>query len=504
MCCITSLLLLVAVAPLGAFGDPPTSEIDALVAKLGSTQFKERQAATLALDRRGSDALPALQAALASADPEIRHRAALLVHKIELRVEIAKLLAPRKIRLVYDNVNVLDAVNDLSTKTGLAIEVQGDRQGLRERKVTLETGELPFWEAFDLLCRKAGLRERINVLNAPLANPYANVDHARVRAYKFPDITPASLQIALEDSKAPALPTTYHGALRLQAVPPQVPRGQAIVVRYPPIETPACVGFILEVTPEAKVPWQGIVSLKITKAIDEHDQALLQLQDSSTSVNESNMANEVAAWLDNPTSGLPLRQIAVRLQPGKQPARSLKEVEGVLTVNLTAMRKLVTVDYVLTAATKEFKAGDGTVLKVLEATEQQQTLVIDIQVSNSPGGIPAGSGVTVIKRKNGVLVIDGPGPNRAGQETAFALTDGTGKLSMVPTQVDSTLVENGKGGVDVQYALRFAKPQKADALRLTFSAPRLVTTDIPFTLRDVPLVENPSLPPRNLEILLTR
>ncbi|MGH7295623.1 MAG: hypothetical protein ACRELB_11845 [Polyangiaceae bacterium] len=54
-------------------------EIDHLVAQLGSTSYTEREAATERLRKLGKAAFPALQAALASPDAEVRYRARLLL-----------------------------------------------------------------------------------------------------------------------------------------------------------------------------------------------------------------------------------------------------------------------------------------------------------------------------------------------------------------------------------------------------------------------------------------
>src|SRR5207249_2040254 len=43
--------------------------------------------------------------------------------------------------------------------SGYAIVIEGDRVPLAKRMVTLETGEVTFWEAFDQLCRAANLSE---------------------------------------------------------------------------------------------------------------------------------------------------------------------------------------------------------------------------------------------------------------------------------------------------------------------------------------------------------
>src|SRR5205085_8054353 len=79
---VTAALLLVG-AP-GAAEAP--ADVEQLVARLGSPAYRERAAATRALDALGEAALDALHRAAKSADPEARRRAGELVERIELRL----------------------------------------------------------------------------------------------------------------------------------------------------------------------------------------------------------------------------------------------------------------------------------------------------------------------------------------------------------------------------------------------------------------------------------
>src|SRR5690348_7394950 len=89
-----------------------------LIRQLGSDQFREREAATDALDGLGAAALEPLRKATKSEDAEVRRRAADLVQRIEKRVETARILAPLRVRLVYQDTPVADAVADFARKSG--------------------------------------------------------------------------------------------------------------------------------------------------------------------------------------------------------------------------------------------------------------------------------------------------------------------------------------------------------------------------------------------------
>ncbi len=88
---------LVLLLPPGAYPADVDREIQPLIARLGSPQFRERQAAGRALDRIGAAALDALdRAAAASPDPEVRRRARALIAQIEGRQfrELRRIAAP--------------------------------------------------------------------------------------------------------------------------------------------------------------------------------------------------------------------------------------------------------------------------------------------------------------------------------------------------------------------------------------------------------------------------
>jgi hypothetical protein len=150
----------VAALPAPAAPAPDTAPVAKLIEQLGSSDFEERDRATKALDAVGEPALDALRKAAEShPEAEVRMRAGLLVKAIETRTVNSTVLAPRKVHLVYKDTPLPEAVADFSKKSGYAITLNDPENKLRDRKITLDTGEVPFWEALDLFCAKAGLVE---------------------------------------------------------------------------------------------------------------------------------------------------------------------------------------------------------------------------------------------------------------------------------------------------------------------------------------------------------
>src|SRR6516225_8929753 len=98
------------IAPLHASpGKRPTPEhISQLIARLGSSKVKEREDAAATLNAIGEPALAALREATRSRDPEVCRRAEILANDIHKRVQTARLLAPKRVHLVFENTPITE------------------------------------------------------------------------------------------------------------------------------------------------------------------------------------------------------------------------------------------------------------------------------------------------------------------------------------------------------------------------------------------------------------
>ncbi len=131
-----------------------------LIKQLGSESFEEREKATKDLETIGVPALDALRRAAKDGEAEVKTRADALVQKLEKQNSTAKLLAPRKVKLSFKETPLADAIAEFNKKSGYTIQLNdpADKK-LKDRTITLDTGEVTFWEAFDKFCAKAGLVE---------------------------------------------------------------------------------------------------------------------------------------------------------------------------------------------------------------------------------------------------------------------------------------------------------------------------------------------------------
>src|SRR5439155_3910041 len=248
--------------------------------------------------------------------------------------ENARILAPTKVRLVYKETPVIEAVADIAKKTGFQIQLVGDTSKLADRKVTIDTGETTFWQAFDQFCEKAGLVEAgaggrtIPVDERPLflppvkrgpANPVPakpaekkapaeqeqkdKVKQQQAQAIEVKVAAAAAagrvqvVQVPAQGGAAPALqigrvlrtgyrPYNPNRILLMEGKADKLPTcyAGAVRIRALPLNTPAA-GLpakegeklvILEASPEPKLQWQFVQGVRIEKAVDDNGQQLEQ------------------------------------------------------------------------------------------------------------------------------------------------------------------------------------------------------------------------------------
>ncbi len=145
--------------PAPAAESAEAARIARLIEQMGSGNFEEREKATEALEAIGVPALEALRKAADSEDVEVKRRAGELVKKLEKKAETDRVLAPKKIHLVCKDTPLAAAVADLARKSGYPIKLYDPENKLKDRTVTLDTGETTFWHALGLFCQEASLSE---------------------------------------------------------------------------------------------------------------------------------------------------------------------------------------------------------------------------------------------------------------------------------------------------------------------------------------------------------
>jgi hypothetical protein len=435
---VALLLLLSSGAVLGQ-GPTTADDIERLIAQLGSGKYAERAAAMKSLEDRGEAALPALYKVTEKGELELVRRAALLIERIENRVAVAPLLAGKKVRLTFKDVLVLDAVSDLWATTGFRLQVEGDRVPLHQRKITLDTGEVTFWEAFTQFCQVAGLTE-------VKAKPASDTGSP-----------PVPYRMALMVGKTEPLPTALVGPLRVRA--------------WPGSQNP--IGLVLEVTTEPRMPWQGVSSARVTKLVDQ--------QGKSWPLPEPHEApppgDAFYGRVPPPaTAAVPQEVLLFRLPSGLSPSTVFKEVHATLTANVRALRKMAVIKNVTAAKGKAFpldKYMDA--LKVLAVMHNGDRLRLKLRVEGPPA-VPIAEEVAMRPDIAGVPLrsIRGVLLDAKGQPWKLTLADAVGGIE-----------GDGKAFALVDMAFE-RQPGQRDPVQLVLSGTVSLPLEFSFVLRDVP------------------
>jgi hypothetical protein len=489
---VAVVVALLAGAPLRAA--PPeqagAGRVAALVEQLGSQRFVEREAATRALDEIGAPALPALRKAAQSQDSEVSRRARILIRRIEERLDAQAVLEPKRLRLTYKDTPLAEAVADFAKTSGATVLLLPEQTKAGDRKVTLDTGDVTFWEAFDKLCVAAGLAEVAPPADDPNKERGATVSSMVIigggGARTATDVMrPAKEEkpvvFPLGDGKPTGLPTHYAGSLRVRATPPEtsVPgqskgEGEAL--------------FVLEVTAESRLRWQKAAGLRIDKAIDDQGRALAPLpvsfkQAPANPGRGSIVVNGVPLEAP-PDDGPAARLVPVKLRQPLKPATRLKELSGVIVAQVRAApQALVTVDDVLKAAGRTVQGVHGGSVRVLEGRQEDGRVMLRLQVEpatralSDPPVLPIRGRVIINGRELGA-------DDDLLSALNFALLDDKGK----PFRTAKAMHTGRRVGAAQEYELTYEpEPGQGRPAKFVYTDRRTVSLEVPFTLKDVPL-----------------
>jgi hypothetical protein len=497
--------LAVPVAALPA-AEPATGDarIHALVRQLGSDSYEERQEAGARLEKAGEPALPLLRGALTSTDMEVRRRAEKLIARIEINVATARALAPLHVHFVCKDMPVTDAVAEFAKQTGHPIQWSGDATKLAQQRITLDTGDTTFWDAFQQLCAKAGIRES-DAPQQPQANPYADsgrVIRARggVRVWSGnygPQRSFGDATLLVEAGTPSAAAVVNHGSLRVRSLLPKsgalsdLPDGGKQVTLH------------LEVRAESRIDVTELIGLRVTRATDDAGHkarhATDYIESGPGNYFDGDMVfigNSLDLYDPNGVGGL--RQIPITVVVDAKSAQKLGELSGVLCARVrTAAEPLLTVDDLAKAIGKTHTALDGGEVKIIDNRREDDGLIkIKVELkTNQPadvqneiiqmrlGGRLRGArmgGMVVGQMPKIQLTKDNP------NGMPFKLYNAKGQaMEFVNGELELAASNDGSG----TYTLVF-KPGAGDPgpAKLEYIGRRESLVEMPFTLKDVPLV----------------
>jgi hypothetical protein len=480
--------------------DTSPERIQGLITRLGSPQFREREAASRDLETLGEPALAALGQAAESADPETRRRAAEMVERIDARLTTARLLTPARIQLNYADVPLVAAVEDLVRRTGAPLRLPHTPFHYLNRTVTVAAGPVPYWQALDLVCRRAGVY--------PVAGPLTptggsvSVVHATggnvfQRRFLIRDdlnnLSPpyVTRPIELVDGPNAAGPVHYAGAFRVGIPPSGLP--------YTVLN--ADNDYILPVQVLAE-PWLQLVTaadIKVSKAIDDQGQSLsaaaLEPVDEGVTV-QSNIGVPVFQRVIASSSAID----GVRLRRGEKPAKALRELTGSVTVQVRIPDVLTTLEKPATPVRTTVRGDRGVRLQMLEYVGGPDEVQVTVEVALPHTIWPVGAvtnplavrpfDAVRLRPPNGVdrnPMVLGSGPLPPATDfQGLSVEDAQGRrLPLV--QGSDPDIEWTEGGLACVITARFRREGGAEPARLVFTASRLTAINVPFTLKDVPL-----------------
>jgi len=326
----------------------PAPSVAQLIERLGSPDFKTREAASQALLARGSEVLPALQKAQDHSDPEVRRRLEDLIPTLEAAVA----LAPKRVTMKVTNRPLKEVIDELGKATGYKIILMQEN-GLRERLVySFQFDGLPFWEALHRVCEAGGL--------VPMPHYYGD-DALRLHANG-------------EEQYAPFV--CHSGAFRVMAQSFSYGRnlhfGTLSKNVLPAAQRSSEYLYLaLNISVEPRLPLLNVGQVRLLVAEDEHKNSLIPPQNGNGSTTTRYYHGGGFRCFN--------QHVQTNLVLGPKPARTLTVIRGVIPVTLLAEQKpLITVENVLAAKGKKFEAGST-------------QLDVD-DVGDGPKGIVAGNG----------------------------------------------------------------------------------------------------------------
>jgi hypothetical protein len=416
------LVLLMSCAP-GVVAQE-ASALKTLVDQLGSDSFVQRDRAAKMLEQAGVPALVALRSAEKHGDLEVRRRAAGLVQRIEEKVLATRALQPQLVRLRFADTPLADAVLEVQRRTGLQVTLAEDPE-LARRAVTVDTGLLPTWQAWESLCRQAGVSDAPNI-------------HPRLR---------------LSSSAGPAPVQDGHGPFR---------------VRF------WSTGGELRVVVQAE-PSLAIVSYDDLRLTGLRSAGKPPVENPRADISMSSAAPAVrtpvpgASWAG-----------AVRLyNPPVASDGKIEELRGELRVCVQVPRPLVTVAAVVHAAGAEREGSGGLRLKVLDVKlADDGDLSLHVRLAGLAALPP--SEQKIVRVRPGVVALRGP----ADMALDFLEVDDALGRKIPWTQAVATLVNDQTADFRLTCQPR---PGSEEELQLVLAERRVLSLTVPFVVRDVPV-----------------
>jgi len=467
-------------------GDGLNKRIGELIEKLGSDHFQERSAAQKELETIGVPALEQLKKSIATSDLETSKRAGELVRRIEDKHFTTSLLAPKRVHLKVTDMPTLDVVEALAKLSGYPIQVVGDRSKVGDKKITLDTGVITFWKAFDILCAEAGLKEKIQA--DPQEAAVTALTQGQINYYEVDQSQVKEPGIILLPGTPKNRHVAYGGSVRSRVHFLSGGNEGEYCLSLEAFAEPRIKGFTIIGTPT------------IEKGIDDQGQQLFLKTEPTEETIPNNFGKRrpgISVW-NAMQSMVYQRQINLLFPKGKKQAKSIQRLSGSFTAQVTAPPEaLFTIPNVLKASGESVAGKNGGKLQI-NAVEKIAPGEFKVQIYlESPLGPNAmgGAGGAIIMA-NGMVRMQrvqfqvgfngGQIPFNTMQGLPELLDSKGNKFKIVQVPARRLNFNNGLSTQEMTIVFRNQNDQ-GEPDRLILTGSRTVNVTIPFAFENVAL-----------------
>ena len=484
---------------LGLMARAPAGESpDVLVRQLAHPRYAEREKATRLLIEAGEPALPSLRSSLDSPDEESRQRAAAIIARIETNIRSTQLLIPPRLRIKITDKPISEAIKEVNqlARTNLSIS---ENPGIdATRKISVDTGDLPYWEAMDAFLKAAGLSEdlrspapAINLNGKSGINPQRRViiNGGAAIMYDEPAVVVSTPRLAATTG---LLPADSSRAIRIKSVPADHAGNKA-----DPISGQVRVQLQVNSAPGLTIRELTGIDIRRAKAADGRSLELSRTTHSpevgAQVMLGGGMVQQQVIIEDGTGSVAPLNPsqvlIPVTVKSGGLKIRELEELSGVLTARVMSPKDtLFTIDRVKEAGGRQFSPGEGMRVTFREATTRlTSTAVVRLTMEIDQTAQHLRFNVPFKGRNRAFIQIQRNFPEGdISPPPDFYLVTPDGEMSKA-LSVTASNPEALNDGSRYDLEILFDKPEKWAGVALVAKGRRMVTVNMPFTLKGVPM-----------------
>jgi hypothetical protein len=411
------------------------AEVRGWIEQLGDTRYHRRQAATQRLLQLGDRAIPWLQQAIRSPDDEVRTRATQILETLQASAFNNQLIQAATVRLKYDNEPLHQVLADAAKQLGVRLKLTQPDDSTPET-ITLDTGEIPWWQAVVELCQAANLH----------CKGVVEIPDARGEGY-------SEWALELEPSQPPKLPSDCRHAWLIR---PRLPRtsersGEQTLVHCEAIST--CLHT------------QAVLAVVVTTARDDQDHALAAAGRATNAPAQPAASPNPPDHDWQPPTYSATADFTIQFHSPDAPLKQINLVEGVLILRVvTSPRTLIELDRPVQALGQNHSNRLGFQLRLLEWQELDGGMgQLRVQLT-----APSGAPISVVHQPR--LVLFDP----QGEQ-----------LKLHELRLESTSRQHG--GTTAILVATYHTPAGQPLRRLEWIGPATATVEVPFRLANIPI-----------------